>query len=168
MGDILNPDFGLMFWTVVTFLSLVFILGKFAWGPLLHAIEEREEKMRSERAAAEKARAEAQRIQVELEAKLDAIDAKAKEVLAAASKEAEALRARHSAEAKGEADRLMAKTRAQLEEDKRHLVADLREEVAALSVAAAEKLMRKSVDAGVKKAVLDEFFSDLDKQGKAN
>ncbi len=166
MDKLLNPEPGLMIWTIVTFISMVFLLKKFAWGPLLHSIEAREEKMRSEREAAEQARAEAQRIQADLEARLADIDAKSREMLAEAAKQAEALRARHSAEAKEEAERLMAKTRAGLEEEKRRLTVELRQEVASLSVAAAEKLVRKSVDAGVRKTVLDQFFEELGKAGK--
>lgn len=168
MDKLLNPDTGLMIWTIVTFLIMVFLLSKFAWGPLLHAVEEREERLKNEREAAEKARAEAQRIQADLESKLAAIDAKARETMAAAQKDAEALRARHSAEAKDEAEALMAKTRAGLEEEKRRLVGELRQEVAELSVQAAEKLVRKTVDAGVRKTVLDQFFQELDKPGAKN
>lgn len=162
MEKLLQPDIGLMFWTVLTFLAMVFLLKQFAWGPLLHAVEERERRLKEDREAAEKARADAQKIQADLEARLASLDAKSREVLAEAQKEAEALRARHSAEAKEEAERLMEKTRASLEEEKRRLVVQLRQEVAALSVAAAEKLMRKTVDAGVRKTVLDRFFQDLE------
>ncbi|MBI4348147.1 MAG: F0F1 ATP synthase subunit B [Elusimicrobia bacterium] len=168
MGDILKPDAGLMFWTIVTFLTMVFLLKTFAWGPLLHAVEERERRLKEDREAAEKARNEAQKIQADLEARLAALDAKSREVLAQAQKDAEALRARHSAEAKEEAERLMEKTRATLEEEKRRLVGELRQEVANLSVQAAEKLVRKTIDAGVRKTVLDQFFQDIERPGKKN
>ena len=168
MEKLLQPDTGLMIWTIVTFLIMVFLLKTFAWGPLLHAVEERERRLKEDREAAEKARAEAQKIQADLEAKLNGLDAKSREVLAQAQKDAEALRARHSAEAKEQAARLMETTRAGLEEEKRRLVGELRQEVAAFSVQAAEKLVRKTVDAGVRKSVLDQFFQDIDKTGKKN
>ncbi|MBI4423499.1 MAG: F0F1 ATP synthase subunit B [Elusimicrobia bacterium] len=166
MEKLFTPDFGLMVWTVVTFLLLVAILAKFAWPPILQAIKDREEALRQERVLAEKARAEAQRIQKDLEAKLAELDVKSREVLSQAQRDADALRARHSEEAKAEAVKLMEKTRAGLEEEKRRLVGELRKEVADLSVLAAERLVRKSVDAGVKKAVLDQFFHDIEKPGK--
>lgn len=166
MEKLLQPDTGLMFWTIVTFLTMVFLLKTFAWGPLLRAIEERERHMKEEREAAEKARQEAQKIQADLEARLAGLEAKSREVLAQAQKDAEALRAKHSQEAKDEAERLMEKTRAALDEEKRRLVGELRKEVAELSVAAAEKLVRKSVDQNVRKTVLDQFFQDLEKTKK--
>jgi F-type H+-transporting ATPase subunit b len=162
MGDLLTPDVGLIVWTIVTFLCLVAILKFAAWGPLLHAVEERENRIRADREAAEKARAEAERIQKELEAHMTGIQAKSKDLLAAAAKDGETLRARLKAEAEADAQAIKDKTTADLAAEKNRLVADLRREVANLSVLAAEKLMRKTMDDGVQKTVLDGFFKELD------
>ncbi len=163
MDKLLNPDTGLMIWTIVTFLSLVFILKTFAWGPLLHSIEDREARMKADKDAAEKARSEAERIQRELEAQLAGAAAKSKELIAAATKDGETLRAKLKAEAEADAAAIKAKTSSDLAAEKDKLVGELRKEVATLSVMAAEKLMHKTVDAGVQKTVLDGFFKDLDK-----
>jgi F-type H+-transporting ATPase subunit b len=162
MDKLLNPDTGLMIWVIVTFLCLVGILKLFAWGPLLAAIEAREGRIRADREAAEKARAEAERIQKELEAHMAGIQAQSKDLLAAAAKDGEALRARLKAEAEADAKAIKDKTTAELAQEKNRLVGDLRKEVANLSVLAAEKLLRKSVDAGVEKVVLEGFFKDLE------
>jgi F-type H+-transporting ATPase subunit b len=162
MDKLIVPDTGLMFWTIVTFLCLVFILKKAAWGPLLHSIEARESRLKADREGAEKARAEAERIQKELEAQMAGVQQKSKELLAAATKDGEALRARLKAEAEADAQAIKEKTSADLAAEKNRLVADLRKEVASLSVLAAEKLMRKSVDEGVQKTVLEGFFKDLE------
>ncbi|MDE2141835.1 MAG: F0F1 ATP synthase subunit B [Elusimicrobia bacterium] len=162
MDKLIVPDTGLMFWTIVTFLCLVFILKKAAWGPLLHAIEEREGRIKADREGAEKARSEAERIQKEFEAHMAGAQAKAKEMLAAALKDGEALRAKLKAEAESDAQAIKDKTTADLAAEKNRLVGELRKEVASLSVLAAEKLMRKTVDAGVQKTVLDGFFKDLE------
>lgn len=165
MDKLFTPDVGLMVWTVVVFVILLAIMGKFGWRPLIKAIEAREKRLRDERQAAEAARTEAQRIQSDLEAKLAGLDAKSREVLAAASKEADALRARHTAEAQAEAKRIMDKTRTELGEEKRRLVVELRQEVAQLAVTAAEKLVHKTVDESVRKGALDQFFKELDHTG---
>lgn len=167
MDKLIVPDTGLMFWTVVTFLCLVIILKKAAWGPLLKAIDEREYRLKEDRLAAEKARAEAERIQKELEAQMAGVQVKSKDLLAAASRDAEALRARLRAEAEADAQAIKDKTAAELVAEKDRLVGDLRQEVASLSVLAAEKLMRKSVDDGVQKSVLESFFRDLESSKKA-
>lgn len=161
MDALLNPDKGLILWTIMSFLILVGLMKAFAWGPLLHAIEEREAKMREEREKAEAARKDAERIQRELEARLASAADEARAVIAKAGQEGEALRGRLKADAEGEAKALLEKTRAQLDEDKRRIVSDLRKEVAELSLAAAERLVKKSVDTGTQKAVMDQFFTDL-------
>ncbi|MBI4387313.1 MAG: F0F1 ATP synthase subunit B [Elusimicrobia bacterium] len=154
MQQLFTPDFGLMIWTVVTFLLLVLILGRYGWRPLIDAIEARERTLREEREAAEKARLEAQRIEAELKAGLAAIDAKAQQVMARAAQEAEALRQKHTAQAQADAKRLLDKARAELEEEKRRLVVELRSEVGRLAIAATEKIVRKTVDEGVQKGAL--------------
>jgi len=167
MDKLIVPDTGLMFWTIVTFFCLVVILKKAAWGPLLKAVDEREYRIKEDRLAAEKARAEAERIQSELSAEMAGVQTKSKELLDAAAKDGEALRARLKAEAEADAQAIKEKTAAELVEEKNRLVGDLRKEVAVLSVMAAEKLMRKSVDEGVQKTVLDGFFKDLEASKKA-
>ena len=162
MGDLLTPDLGLTVWTIVTFLLLVGILKAFAWGPLLKAVEERELRIKADREGAEKARAEAERIQKDLEAQIAGVQAKAKDMLAAATKEGEGLRAKLKAEAEADAQAIKAKTMADLSNEKNRLVGELRKETADIAVKAAEKLMHKTVDAGVQKTVLDGFFKDLE------
>jgi F-type H+-transporting ATPase subunit b len=164
MDKLLNPDPGLLIWTVVTFLTLVFLLKKLAWGPLLTTIEERESRMRSDLEKTQAARAEAERIKSEFEAELAGIQAKSRELLAQAGKEGEALRARLKAAAESDAYKIREKTMVELADEKERLIYDLRREVANLSVLAAERLMRKSVDEQVHKSVLDAFFKDLDAQ----
>lgn len=168
MGELLTPDAGLIVWTIVTFLLLVAVLKFTAWGPLLKAVEAREARIKADREAAEKARSEAERIQKELEAHMAGAQAKSKELLAAATKDGEALRAKLKAEAEADAQALKDKTFAELAAEKNKLVADLRKEVATLSVLAAEKLMRKSVDDGVQKNVLEGFFKDLETNKASN
>jgi F-type H+-transporting ATPase subunit b len=90
------------------------------------------------------------------------VQAKSKEMLAAATKDGEALRARLKAEAEADARAIKDKTTADLAAEKNRLVGELRKEVASLSVLAAEKLMRKTMDDGVQKTVLEGFFKDLE------
>ncbi len=168
MDRLLNPDSGLMFWTVVTFLALVFILKKLAWGPLLSAIEEREARIKADMEAARAARTEAEKIKNDFEAEMAGIQARGRELLTQAGREGEALRAQLKAAAEFEAQRMKEKTMAELSEEKGRLVRELRREVASLSVLAAEKLIRRSVDDSVQKTVLESFFRDLDARGKVH
>lgn len=166
MEQLFTPNVGLMVWTVVTFLLLVGVLGRFGWKPLIRAIDEREERLKNEREAAERARAEAQRIQEELRVELSQIEARARELLSKAEREGAGARDQIVRSAQEEAKRVVEKTRGQLEEEKRRLVAELRQEVAELAVTAAERLLKKSVTPAVQKGVLDDFFRELEKGRK--
>jgi F-type H+-transporting ATPase subunit b len=165
MDKLVSPDPGLMFWTIVTFLALVALLKRFAWGPLLAAIAEREARLKAEAAAAKQARDDSERIKAELAAHLAEAQARRQEVLDRAAKDGEALLAQFKAAAEDESRRLREKTAAELGREKERLVGELRREVADLSVAAAERLLRRSVDPAVEKAVLDEFLKDIAKGG---
>ena len=164
MDKLLSPDSGLIIWTIVTFLALVIILKLTAWGPLLHAIEDREARLKADREGAEAARAAAEKIQKELEAQMAELGAKTREMMQQAQKESDALRSKLKADAEADSQKIREKTMAELGEEKERLVRDLRKEVAGLSVMAAERLLRKSVDAGVEKTVLEGFYKDLDAQ----
>jgi len=165
LDKLLDPHAGLMIWTVISFLVLVLLMKKFAWNAILGAVEARESRLREEREAAEKARREAERIQGEVESRLANASEEAKSLLAQAGKDGEAMRGKLKADAEGEAKVLVEKTRAQLEEERRRLVGELRSEVASLSLMAAERIMRKSVDKSVSKDALDQFFGELEKKG---
>jgi F-type H+-transporting ATPase subunit b len=165
MDKLLSPDVGLMFWTIVTFLLLVALLKRYAWGPLLAAIAEREMRLKSDAAAARQAREESELIKAELSAQLAQAAARREELLARAAKEGEAVLSRFKAEAEKQARALREKTVAELSREQERLVRELRREVADLSVRAAEKLLRRSVDPAVEKRVLDDFIEDLERKG---
>jgi len=143
------------------------LLRAFAWGPLLASIDARDNALREERERAEKAREESEKIQRDLEARLAVAAEEAKGIVGQASKDAEALRSRLKADAEDEARGMIDKTRVQLEDEKNKLIGELRREVADLSLTAAERLIKKSVDPSVKKTVMDDFFSELEKQKAA-
>ncbi|PCI34141.1 MAG: ATP synthase F0 subunit B [Elusimicrobia bacterium] len=167
MGDILNPDVGLAIFTIISFLILVVLLRVVAWGPLLAAIDARERGLRDERERAEKAREESEKIQQDLEKRLTGAAEEAKDLIAQATKDAEVLRQKLKGDAEGEAKDLVDKARVQLNDEKNKLVGELRQEVVTLSVSAAERLMKKSIDDAVQKTVLDDFFSQLEKEKAA-
>ncbi|MDE2040472.1 MAG: F0F1 ATP synthase subunit B [Elusimicrobia bacterium] len=168
MNRLLDPDTGMIIWTIVTFLALVLVLKLSAWGPLLRAIAERDSRIKANVDAAEAARAAAEQVRADLDVQMAGLSAKGRELLAQAQKEAEALRIRLRASAEADSASLRQKTMQDLAAEKDRLVGELRKEVAGLSVLAAEKLIRKSIDAGVQKSVLEDFYRDLDARKAAN
>ena len=97
------------------------------------------------------------------------VQAKTRDILAQAAMDSETLKSQLRRAAQAEAQKIKDKTMAELADEKDRLVRDLRKEVAGLSLLAAEKLMRKSVDDGVQKGILESFFHDLDsRKGKVS
>lgn len=166
MDKLLNPDVGLMIWTVVTFAAVILVLGKFAWKPLLEALEAREEKIRADLKSAEEARLAAEKLRTDYDQQLALVETRTQELIAQAQKEAQRLRDEMLKTAQDESARLSEKTRRQLAEEQRRLIQEMRSEVAGLSLRAAEKLLRRSVDKGLQEKFVQEAMSDFEKWSK--
>jgi F-type H+-transporting ATPase subunit b len=140
--DLITPEFGLVFWTLITFLVLVFILRKFAWKPILGAVSEREEGIKDALSSAEKARQEMENLQADNERVLKEARAEREAML----KEARELKNKMiddaKAEAQQEANKLVAQAQAAIEAEKKAAVADLKSQVAEISISIAEKVLK--------------------------
>ena len=97
--DLVTPGFGLVFWTIITFIFLVVILKKFAWKPILGAVSDREEGIKEALASAEKARLEMQNLNADNERILKEARAEREALL----KEARDIKSKLIEDAKGEA-----------------------------------------------------------------
>jgi F-type H+-transporting ATPase subunit b len=163
MATLLNPDVGLMVWTVVTFVLVALVLGRFAWRPILQSLEEREDRIRAEVKAAEESRRAAESLKAQYDEQLARVEARAQELIQEAQKEAQRLREEMLKTAQDESARLSEKTRQQLAEEQRRLVQELRAEVADISIKAAEKLLQRSVDKKLQDQFVKEAMADFEK-----
>ena len=164
MDKLLTPDIGLTVWTVVTFLCVVFILGRFAWKPILSALEAREARIREDVRSAEESRRAAEASRREFESRLAGAKAETRALLDQAEKDA---RDRLLLKvARDEASRLALKTREELAEEQRRLIGELRGEVVSLAVGAAEKILGKAVDKSVQDKALRDASTELDEWAK--
>ena len=168
MENLLNPDKGLIIWTIVTFAFLVMLLGKVAWKPLIQALKDREEGIRKAIDDAASARTSAEQIKAQYERELASAQEKAVGFITQAKAEAQKLREQMMKDAEAEAQRLTEQTRRQLEEEKSKLSRELRQDVASLSVRVAEKLLRHSMNAKEQDNLVAGFMKDLDKESRTN
>ena len=164
METLLTPDKGLIIWTIVSFLVLVFVLGKVAWKPLLQVLKDREDGIRKAIDDAAASRQAADQLKAQYEQELASAQAKAAGFLAEARAESQKLREQMLKESEAETRRLMDQTKQQLEEEKAKISRELRQEVAHLSVKVAEKLLRHSVTAKDQDALVQGFMKDLEKE----
>ena len=155
----LNP--GLTLWTVITFLILILVLAKVAWGPIVRMLDERERTIRDVIDQAKKERAEAERLLAEQKAALQAAQREAATLAQRSRGEVEALRQELTARARKEADELVASARAQIQEEKAKAVAELRGQVADMAIEAARRLIPQAVDEKTHRALVEEYIRQL-------
>jgi len=163
VDNLLNPDTGLIIWTMVTFLVLVVVLGRFAWKPLLKVLDEREQGIRRDIEEAQAAKLSAAQMREQYEQEVARGQEKIKQLITQATTDAQKLREKMLREAEEEAARAAAMHKRQLEEEKEKVMRDVRKEVAAISVRAAEKLLRREMNPKAQEDILNDFFEELDK-----
>ena len=161
---LIQPEPGLMIWTVITFLLLVFILGKFAWKPILAILKERESTIRQALEEAQRARKDSELLLEQNRAILADARNQASEVLEKARQDAEQRRADLAAAARKEAEDLLSRSRDEIQREKRQAIRELRGEAADLAIAAASQVVAGGLDAEHHRRLVDEYFASLPDQ----
>ncbi len=161
--DLVTPGIGLIFWTTLFFLILLFILGKFAWPAILTAIRARNESIKQALDSAEKAKQEMAKLQSDNQKIL----AEAKAERDAMMKEAKLLKDELIAEAKeqasAEARRLVSNARDSIQAEKKAAINDLKNQVANLSIDIAEKILKKKLeDSKAQKELINTLINEAD------
>ncbi len=160
--ELVTPDIGLIFWMTLSFLIVLAILKKFAWKPILQGLKDREDSIKESLSSAEKAREEMAKLKSDnekllAEARLER-DKIIKEALATASSLKE--------EAKEDASKISGKmiedARNVITSEKQAALAEMKQEVARLSLEIAEKLMRTNLsDDQSQRALVDRFINEV-------
>lgn len=163
--DLLVPSFGLIIWTLVAFLLLLFILGKFAWKPILNSLKERENGIADALATAENAKAEIAQFKNENEVMM----ARAREERAEMLKEAKMTRDKIVNEAKDqakmEANKIIADAQEAINNQKMAALTEVKNQVGMLAIEVAEKVLRRELASQPEQ---EKFISDLTSSVKFN
>lgn len=160
---LLTPQLGTIFWTVVTFVLLVWLLRRFAWGPLLGAIDAREQAIRASFDQARAQREEADSLLKQQRGLL--AEARRERALAVEQGrgDAEKVKAEIMEEAKRQREQLLKQTEAQLATGLRQARAELRSEAADLVIQAAQKLLARNLDPQTHRKLVEEYLADLER-----
>lgn len=144
--ELVTPEYGLIIWTTLTFLILLWLLSKYAWKPILNAVKSREESIEEALLSAEKAREEMEQLKSDNEK----IMREAREERDAMLKEARDIKDQIISEAKtkasAEGDKMIAQAREQIENEKLRAITELKNMVGQMSVDIAEKILRQELD----------------------
>jgi F-type H+-transporting ATPase subunit b len=160
-GGITDINPGLTLWTGITFLVLLFVLGKFAWGPIVKMLAERERTIRDAIESAKKERAEAERLLAAQKQALGQAQREAAEIAKRNQQEVEVLRQELTARARKEADELVATARLQIQEELVKARAELKAQVADLAIDAASRIVKTSLDEKAQRALVEEYIAQL-------
>ncbi len=155
----LNP--GLTLWTGLTFLALILVLAKFAFGPIVRMLDERERTIREAIEQAKRERAEAEKLVAETRESLHKAQREAADLAKRSQAEVEALRQELTARARKEADELVASARIQIQEEKVKAVGELRGQVADMAIEVARRLIPQAVDEKTHRALVEEYVKQL-------
>ncbi|RFN59138.1 F0F1 ATP synthase subunit B [Marixanthomonas ophiurae] len=154
-------SFGLFFWQILIFVALILLLRKFAWGPILSAVNDREEGIKNALDSAEKAKLEMANLKADNEKLLQ----EARNERDSMMKEAREIKTKMISDAKeeaqAEANKMITQAQTAIESEKKSAMAELKSHVAELSVQIAEKVVKKELSSKNEQLELvDEMLSD--------
>ena len=153
---------GLMIWTIVSFAITLWVLKRYAFGPVQKLIDDRRDRIRQSIEEADRAREEARSLLEEHRALIGQAKGQAEEILAEARKVADAQRERLRGELEDDRQRRLDETQRQIEQATAQALGEIRREVAALSLLAAEKITRKTLTDADQQRLVDEALSEID------
>lgn len=162
-GGLLDVNPGLIFWTIITFLILLFILKKTAWQPILQALKERENNIRASLEKAEQARKEAEEILEKNKKNLAEAEEQVKKIINEGREYANKLRAEIVSRANTEAQKILESAKQEIETKKQEALSELKEIVADLSIQAAEKILEETLDKEKHKKLVEKLIQNLPK-----
>src|SRR4051794_38491677 len=159
---LVSPDVGLMIWTVLAFLVALFILRKYAFPQISAALEKRQHLIEESIDSAERTKAEADEILAEYRERLKEARAQAEEIVARARKNGEAAERAAAEQAAEIREEQLERARKDIQAETARALQEIRREVADLTVAATERVTRKTLTEDDQRRLVEDALSELD------
>ncbi len=160
-NPLVQPDPGLYIWTIVTFLVLLALLARFAWRPLLDALEARQEVIRKSLDEARQAKEELQRLQAESARILAEARSEAAGIISSTRADAARFADEMKQKARGDADALVKHAQREIDSQTARAVQSIRREAIDLSVAVAAKILRRDISAADNERLVDDTIREM-------
>lgn len=161
-NPLVQPDPGLYIWTIVTFLVLVALLARYAWRPLLEALETRQAAIRESLDAAHLAKQDLERLHAESAKVLAEARTEAEAIISRTRSDADRFREELKQRARAEAATLVKNAERQIEMETSRALQEIRHEAVNLSVAIASKLLQRNVSKEDNARLIEDTFTQLD------
>lgn len=151
--------------TFAVFIGLVVILSRYAWGPIVAGLKAREDKIRSDIQAAERARAQADEARRQFEEQMAGAEARVREMLARAQSDGQQLASRIRGQAQEEAEEIKLKAIREIEQSQREALEEIRAEAATLATSVAEKILRREINRDDQRRLVEESLDKFQTVG---
>jgi F-type H+-transporting ATPase subunit b len=161
-NPLLRPDPGLFIWTIITFVVLLTILAKFAWGPLLRALESRQEAIRKSLDDAQAAKQELERLQLESAQIIRQARGEAEAIISQSRTDAGRLREEMRQKAKAEADAIVKNAERQIQLETTRALQQIRHEAIDLSVMIASKIIQRNLSKEDNERLIEEALKQVE------
>jgi len=152
---------GLLAWTVLTFVLLLVVLKKVAWGPILDALDARENEIKDALNAAEKAREEAERVSSDYEDAIRKAQAEAQQIISDAKTAGEKVKLDLEAIASVKADEIIEKAKAQIDTERIRVISEIKTVAIEISLSAAAKVIEKNLDSDDNRKLVNEALEGI-------
>jgi F-type H+-transporting ATPase subunit b len=159
---LITPSGGLMIWTLLVFGISMLLLAKFAFPPIRAALDRRQKAIEESIDTAERTRQEADQILSEYRERLKEAREQAEDIVSRARRTAEGQEREGVETARRRGEELLEQTRRDIEAETRRAIGEIRQEVANLTVLAAEKVTRKTLSEADQRRLVDEALAELD------
>jgi len=159
--DLLSPNPGVMFWTLIIFVILLVVLARFAFKPLTAAVEARERALEDAINSAKRDRDAAAQALAEQQKALDATRADAQRVIAESRVTAEKLRNEMLEQTKQQQHELLDRARVEIDNERKRAIADLRREAVELALAGASKVIERNLDDQTNRKLVESFLATV-------
>jgi F-type H+-transporting ATPase subunit b len=159
---LVSPNVGLMIWTLLAFLAALLILRKYAFPAISNALEKRQRLIEESIESAQRTKAEAEQLLAEYRERLREARAQAEEIVLRARKAGEVHERETLEKARESREELLEQTRRDIEAETRRAIQEIRSEVADLTVAATERVTRKTLTEEDQRRLVEEALSELD------
>lgn len=163
MEALLKPDLGLIFWTIVNFTLLAFLLAKFAWKPIIKAIEEREKKIADDIIAAQNAKDEAKQIEENLKRELENSSKAAALRIEEATKSAQKEREQILQDAQKSAQELLTRAKEEIDLQTQKAISEVKKELVDTALLAAKKIVAKESSVQTNAEMVKELLGEIKK-----
>ncbi|MCL5031546.1 MAG: F0F1 ATP synthase subunit B [Bacteroidetes bacterium] len=162
-GSLIDVNPGVVFWTFVTFIVLLIVLKKFAWKPILTALDQRETAIRESLEKAERAKEEAQKILDQNQASLAKVEEESKQIINQSRIYADKLKDQIIQDGRDQTRKMLDEASAEIDRKKDASFNELKNQIAEIAVNAAEKILRENLDKELQKKIINKYIGEITK-----